>query len=288
VPVTENGFLKMLLYTGQSSGAKTLLEELPEKILIGLNPLLGYNLRLEAITIFENDRQLAEGIKACKTATAENDFAAKGDAAALTREVLSAFDNLEIKQVETIIRALPGGLDSLACIRRTAFLVAVRIRNYFRDREMTVSQLEDNNLYQNICVCESRGHLEDYLAEILAVYEKAVCDGSQSTLRRVCEYVKTRLGRKITLAEAAGSVFLSPAYLSRLFKEKMGINFIDYCTRIRMEYASRMLVNSSYKTYEVADMVGYDNPKNFTRAFKQFYNITPREMREKGKPSNEA
>ena len=48
-----------------------------------------------------------------------------------------------------------------------------------------------------------------------------------------------------------------------------------------MEKAAEILKDIHYKTYEVSLMVGYDNPKNFTRAFKQYYHITPREFRDR-------
>lgn len=100
-------------------------------------------------------------------------------------------------------------------------------------------------------------------------------------INNVKKYVSDQL-RTVTLDEAAIAVNLSNGYLSRLFKEKTGRTFTEYVTDMKMERAAILLRDSSYKTYEVADMIGYDNPKNFTRAFKQYYQVTPREFREKG------
>ena len=46
-----------------------------------------------------------------------------------------------------------------------------------------------------------------------------------------------------------------------------------------MEKACELLMDPSYKSYEIAFYVGYDNPKNFSRAFKTFFNVTPMEYR---------
>ena len=46
-----------------------------------------------------------------------------------------------------------------------------------------------------------------------------------------------------------------------------------------MKKAAELLCDISYKTYEIAYQVGYDNPKNFSRAFKQFYSVSPKEFR---------
>lgn len=85
---------------------------------------------------------------------------------------------------------------------------------------------------------------------------------------------------KASLEEAASIVSLSPNYLSKIFKRKTGINFSEYLLKIKMEKASELLRDITRKTYEIAAEVGYDNPKNFTRAFKQYSGKTPREFRE--------
>lgn len=83
-----------------------------------------------------------------------------------------------------------------------------------------------------------------------------------------------------TLESTALSVNLSASYFSRLFHKIAGCTFSDYLTEIRMEKAAELLGNVNYKTYEISLMVGYDNSKNFTRAFKQYYQVTPREFRD--------
>jgi len=84
-----------------------------------------------------------------------------------------------------------------------------------------------------------------------------------------------------SLEQAAMTVNLSSGYLSKIFKERVGIGFADYLMKIRMEKACEFLEDIRYKSYEVADRVGYDNPKNFSRAFKAYYNISPTEYRNK-------
>lgn len=87
-----------------------------------------------------------------------------------------------------------------------------------------------------------------------------------------------------SLEEAAGIVSLSPNYLSKIFKRKTGVNFSEYLLQIKMERAAELLHDITRKTYEIAAEVGYDNPKNFTRAFKQYSGKTPREFREQDIP----
>lgn len=83
-----------------------------------------------------------------------------------------------------------------------------------------------------------------------------------------------------TLEQASLLVSLSPNYLSKIFKRKKGINFSEYLLEIKMRKAACLLNDITLKTYEIASAVGYDNPKNFSRAFKQYSGKTPREFRD--------
>lgn len=94
----------------------------------------------------------------------------------------------------------------------------------------------------------------------------------------VRQYLKTNY-RSATLEEAAARVNLSPSYLSRIFKEKSGSGFSELLLKIRMEKACELLADIQYKSYDIAYYVGYDNPKNFSRAFKAYYHMSPSEYR---------
>lgn len=95
---------------------------------------------------------------------------------------------------------------------------------------------------------------------------------------RVDEYLNNYY-QKASLERAAEAVGLSPNYLSKIYKEKSGCGFLEKLNRIKMEKASELLMDPSYKHYEIAFYVGYDNPKNFSRAFKSYFNVSPMEYR---------
>ena len=105
----------------------------------------------------------------------------------------------------------------------------------------------------------------------------------EQIIRTVKAYVLDHL-RAATLEEAAVLVNLSSSYLSRLFKSQTGQSFSDYLLERRMERACALLNDSRNKIYEVSDAVGYDSPKNFSRAFRNYYHLSPREYRERGIP----
>lgn len=83
-----------------------------------------------------------------------------------------------------------------------------------------------------------------------------------------------------TLSDAARLVGFSPNYVSKIFKEVTGVKFSDYLQEMKMKRAEKLLLDVNLRIYQVSYAVGYDNPKNFTRAFKQYFGITPWEFRE--------
>ncbi|MBD2847418.1 response regulator [Paenibacillus sp. IB182496] len=92
---------------------------------------------------------------------------------------------------------------------------------------------------------------------------------------KVKAYLHEHYAEDLNLDGVADQVFLNPVYFSRLFKQEMGINFIDYLTRVRVEKAKELLRSGRYKSYEVSEIVGYRSSKYFTKVFKQATGYTP-------------
>lgn len=85
--------------------------------------------------------------------------------------------------------------------------------------------------------------------------------------------------KNATLISVAEQVGRSPSSVSRLFLEATGMTFTDYLTARRMEKANQLLNCIEYKIYDVSELVGYSNPKNFARAYKKYFGYTPRDFR---------
>ncbi len=109
---------------------------------------------------------------------------------------------------------------------------------------------------------------------------------SDNIIQAITTYIKEHYAT-VTLDDIAELVQMSPTYLSSYFKEKTGENFSNYVTEIRMKQAAKLLCDFRYKTYDVSSLVGYTNPKNFTRMFKKYHGMSPREYRsQKGMTEN--
>lgn len=85
--------------------------------------------------------------------------------------------------------------------------------------------------------------------------------------------------RTATLEKVSKLVHMNTSYFSQFFKQKTGSNFSDYLIEIKMKQAAELLKDIHLKTYDVSELVGYTNPKNFTRSFKSYFGMSPREFR---------
>ncbi len=121
----------------------------------------------------------------------------------------------------------------------------------------------------------------DYLRWLIALLDQSDDQSiSRDVIREIQLYIRLNFAENISLNSLAEQFFLHPNYLSRLFKEKTGENFIEYLTEVRMEKVKELLKNSDRKIVEICEMTGYDNPRYFSKVFKQYTGMTPKEYRE--------
>ena len=127
-----------------------------------------------------------------------------------------------------------------------------------------------NDLRSNFMKCINN------LLEIIIKYE---LQHSDSLVKKTCIYVMNHLEEDITIDNVANEVYISKNYIGKLFKQKTGFSFTDYVTKVKMEYAKRLLVTGVYKNYEISNKLGYCSPDYFSRLFKSYTGYTPIEYK---------
>lgn len=86
----------------------------------------------------------------------------------------------------------------------------------------------------------------------------------------------------LSIDSVARYLNISNSYFSILFKQETNQTFVDYLTAMRIEKAQNLLKASGYRTYEVADQVGFNNPTYFSTIFKKHTGHSPSEYRKLG------
>lgn len=135
-------------------------------------------------------------------------------------------------------------------------------------------------LYKHLSVDE----LESWLREI--------CNNLRHTLRhersdstiRLTEQAKAYIGEHykendLSVETLCHQLNVSAAYFSTIFKKEVGLSFVAYLTKIRLEHAVELLRTTEDKTYVIAEAVGYTEPNYFSYVFKKQYGISPSKYR---------
>ena len=146
-------------------------------------------------------------------------------------------------------------------------------------------RIEDRRDYLNIVMKASDAEsLWDWFKDRIIFSGSSISEKKNESTVDVVEaskvYINANYTKNITLEDLSMAVNVSSYYLSRIFKENTGENFIDYLTRLRIERAKELLGTTSYSMKEIGVMSGYSDPNYFSKTFKKNVGVTPTEYRE--------
>ncbi|WP_239619110.1 response regulator [Cohnella mopanensis] len=102
----------------------------------------------------------------------------------------------------------------------------------------------------------------------------------KSIISLALKYIEENYQKDLSLSDIASIVYVTPNYLSRIFKEEVGINFTGWLNQFRVEKAKDLLKDAGAKTYSVANQVGYKDYKYFSHVFKKYTGYSPSEYKD--------
>ena len=115
---------------------------------------------------------------------------------------------------------------------------------------------------------------EDARSMLLADAEIEIIDD-------IKDYVTKNYCDDITVSMFSEKYFVSKEYLSKLFKKKHGCGIYEYALNLRMSRAKELLLDQNMQIQQIAERLGYSNSNYFSKAFKNYYQLSPSEFREK-------
>jgi AraC-like DNA-binding protein len=98
---------------------------------------------------------------------------------------------------------------------------------------------------------------------------------------KVKRYVDEHYHEKLSLDDLTEAVYLSPYYLSHLFKAETGCSPIQYVINRKMEIARKLLAHPDLTVSQVAKQVGYESIHYFSRLFAAVEGVSPTSYRKK-------
>jgi len=191
--------------------------------------------------------------------------------------------------------------------RSGSFLERVNLvfgADILKERAVALGAIRNLSSYHHLTLSEREAVAAEYgLREIQGEYgrralhwETAVCNGIEKLLiildrvkdrkapnagiaapfvRRVIAYVDEHLAEKLTLARVASHLHMSPGFLSRRFKQCVGMGFREHLIHRRIMEARKLLAGTDQKIAAVARDVGFDDVSTFNRDFKLLTDVTP-------------
>ena len=112
--------------------------------------------------------------------------------------------------------------------------------------------------------------------------------GWSRRISQVIERINAGYTRRITLAEIARAEFVSEPWLSRLFHKEVGISFMQYITRLRLEKAAEALRSSNQPLHQIALAHGFASTRMMSDLFRRHYAVTPGKYRQQKLPAESA
>lgn len=147
----------------------------------------------------------------------------------------------------------------------------------------TYAQLQSGELLsrctETVTLREMEQSYRDGLS-LLCSPQRVKEDISNYTIKRAINYIREHYQEGISQEEVSGRLGITPEYLSTLFNREMGENFSTFLRKFRISHAKRLLKGTDLKVYEVAEAVGYSDPKYFARVFKDELGISPGDYRQ--------
>ncbi len=152
----------------------------------------------------------------------------------------------------------------------TLLASTTKLANSFHDNDYA------NELKQQLDVLEFMIYLNR--ASLQNRFDYVSTSSHNQKILDIMEYINTHLSENITIDTISEHFYISKYYMMRSFKEETGYTLLDYITMKRMVHAKQLIAQDTPLT-EVALDCGYNGYSTFFRAFKKFYQQSPRACR---------
>ncbi|WHH58542.1 AraC family transcriptional regulator [Petroclostridium sp. X23] len=164
-------------------------------------------------------------------------------------------------------------------------LIGTLVRTIY-EMQSTVKEVfqSEYDLYNEISVkstiTEKKGYILFLFKTVTEFVNKRKVSNNLKVYEKVIKFIDENYQSELSLDNVSEVVGLSPSYLSLVFKEVSGINFVEYVNRYRIMKAKTYLNDISLTVSQISNKVGYINSNTFIKVFKKYEGITPGQFRE--------
>ena len=177
-------------------------------------------------------------------------------------------------------QALPPSL-----IKSVAIQLVSATAASLRERGLSMDQFlpDGASLLERIDQMRSIDELQVWIVSLYASIAERIreqADEYSAVVRGVIEFVSEHYAEPISLSHIADHLGMTQQYVSKRFKEEMGVNYVDYLNRFRLDAARDILASSRETIRAIGERVGFANPQYFIKRFRERFELTPAQYRE--------
>lgn len=107
-------------------------------------------------------------------------------------------------------------------------------------------------------------------------------DANNYIVKNAIKFMYANYVLKLSLMDVAEQCYISNWHLSKLLNQYTGKGFFEIINRIRLDKAKELLRTTTYKIQDISEMVGFQDVTHFSRIFKSYEGISPKEFRSHG------
>lgn len=204
-------------------------------------------------------------------------------------DALSALEYLEKHHVDVILTDIKmpemNGLEMIARLREKNLRTYVIIISGYGNFQFAQQAIE-LGVFRYILKPTNPRELIEVLEKVEKLRQKDEEDTTEEKVEvgnllvmKAVEYIEQNYAGKISLKDIASHLYVTPNYLSNLFKQHTGENMSSYITDYRLKKSREYLKRPEYSVTEIAELVGIGNSRYFSNIFKKKYGQTPSEYR---------
>ncbi|WP_068618972.1 response regulator [Paenibacillus tuaregi] len=128
--------------------------------------------------------------------------------------------------------------------------------------------------------------MDTFLSVFTEIRNKRMLMGGNA-VETVKQWISANYNQQADLNELARMVYLTPSYLSKLFKQETGFTLTDYIIDVRINQAKHLLKTAPWmKIHHIGAEIGYDDPAYFNKLFKRIVGLTPNQYRQIARQSH--
>ncbi|RSK27578.1 response regulator [Bacillus sp. HMF5848] len=188
------------------------------------------------------------------------------------------WDDIYDSFTEVIDRLEKEGINLLQVQQRVMELLWISYRVL---SEMGVEPDAPFYSFQATDLRQLRAETNHLLERMKQSYEEYNAELEDDTIQQIRQYIIDHAHEDISLEALGRKVGLSPIYISKIFKEQLGVNYIHFLTECRIEKAKKLMRDPSKSLKEITFEVGYHDPNYFSKVFKKMCHASPTEYRKK-------